>query len=265
MKNSRYNDTTKVIAIIQTGQPIESVLKKYGDFDAWFIKAMAIDKARTKTFRVYEKIEFPEMESIAGLIITGSAAMVTEQRNWSEYTINWLKQFLHRDIPVLGVCYGHQQLARLLGGTVDWNPQGRQMGQVNMRISPEAYKDRLLGSIIEQSENSKTRVIKLLATHQQAVIELPDDVTILGTTELDENHCFRYKNHIWGLQFHPEFTTDITAEYIRARAKDLVKEGLNPVQMIKDVEKLDSVEHRDKGSQLLRRFRDICFFEQDIL
>jgi len=246
---------TKIIAIIQTGQPVKAALEKYGNFDAWFIKAMNIDRNRTKTFHVYDKLTFPEIEDIAGLIITGSPAMLTQELDWSEKTIHWLKQFLDMKIPVLAVCYGHQQLAKLLGGTVDWNPNGRQMGQVNMRIKPEAQQDDLFSSIIDQSLQPQNKTLKFLATHQQAVIDLPDHITILGTTKLDPYHCFRYKNHIWGLQFHPEFTADISMDYIQARTADLVKEGLNPTQMIKGIENLEN------GKRLLQRFKDLCFHE----
>ncbi|MBL4659834.1 MAG: glutamine amidotransferase [Alcanivoracaceae bacterium] len=246
---------TKIIAIIQTGQPVKSALQKYGDFDAWFIKAMDIDRKKTKTFRVYDELVFPEIEDIAGLIITGSPAMLTQELDWSEITIHWLKRFLDLEIPVLGVCYGHQQLAKLLGGTVDWNPNGRQMGQVDMHLKPEAQQDDLFASTLKQSQQlqPQNNTLKFLATHQQSVINLPDHITILGTTELDPYHCFRYKNHIWGLQFHPEFTADICIDYIQARTADLVKEGLNPTQMIKNIENLEN------GKPLLQRFKELCF------
>ena len=247
---------TKIIAIIQTGQPVKSALENYGDFDAWFIKAMDIDKSHTKTYHVYDKLEFPEIENIAGLIITGSPAMLTQELDWSEKTIHWLKQFLEMEIPVLGVCYGHQQLAKLLGGTVDWNPNGRQMGQVDMQISSEAHQDHLFASLIEPPLQAQSNTLKFLATHQQAVIDLPGHITVLGTTKLDPYHCFRYKNHIWGLQFHPEFTANISKDYIHARTADLVKEGLNPLQMINDIENLEN------GKHLLQRFKDLCFHEK---
>jgi len=239
----------KKIAIIQTGQPIASVLKKYGDFDAWFIKHMQINKAMTQTYRVYESLKFPIIDNIAGIIITGSPAMVTDSLDWSEKTISWLKQFLTLNIPVLGVCYGHQQLAKLLGGTVDWNPSGRQIGQVQLQLTEAALSDKLMKSVINPSSNK----VNFLATHQQSVTSLPDDVTLLASTKLDPFHCFRYKDHIWGLQFHPEFNADITKDYVHARALDITAEGLNPLQI------LEKIEENNNGLLLLNRFKNICF------
>lgn len=238
----------KFIAIIQTGKAIPSALDKYGDFDQWFIKGMQTKPYQTKTYQVFEELVFPEVSELAGIIITGSSAMVTEERNWSEATINWLRPLLTKNIPILGVCYGHQLLAKLLDGVVNWNPNGRQIGQVNMSLTNEIHHDELFAGLTKQN----TRSLKFLATHQQSVITLPKSVTLLGKTQLDPNHCFRYKEHVWGLQFHPEFTPEIIKEYIHARYEDILYEGLNPKAL------LSPILNTPNGSLLLQRFKKIC-------
>lgn len=241
--------TSKFIAIIQTGQAIPSVLEKYGDFNEWFIQGMHIDKTLTKTYRVFEQLTFPKLENIAGIIVTGSGAMVTEKLDWSEATISWLKQLLDKDIPILGICYGHQLLAKALGGTVDWNPNGRQIGQVNVSLISGMQNDSLFTSLA----NSNSNCLKFIATHQQSVTHLPDSVTVLGSTSLDPNHAFRYESHIWGLQFHPEFTANIIKGYIQARSNDLINEGLNPKKL------MTRIKHITNGEALLQQFAKICF------
>ncbi|MCF6317831.1 MAG: glutamine amidotransferase [Proteobacteria bacterium] len=242
--------TNKFIAIIQTGQAIPSALEKYGDFNDWFIRGMGVDPSQTKTYRVFEQLNFPNIKNVAGIIITGSGSMVTEKLDWSEATINWLKQLLDKDIPILGVCYGHQLLANSLGGTVDWNPNGREIGQVDMHHTSDLRNDSLFANISDPNSSC----LKFIATHSQSVTQLPNNVTLLGSTNLDPNHVFRYKKHIWGLQFHPEFTADIIQNYIHARATDLVQEGLNPNKLIA------SIGNTSKGVLLLERFKRICLF-----
>ncbi len=241
---------TKFIAIIQTGQAIPSALEKYGDFNDWFIRGMDIDPSQTKTYRVFEQLDFPNIKNIAGIIVTGSGTMVTEELDWSKATINWLKPLLDKDIPILGICYGHQLLAKSLGGVVEWNPNGRETGQVEMHLTSNLRNDLLFANIAAPNSNC----LKLFATHQQSVTQLPSNVTLLGSTNLDPNHAFRYKKHIWGLQFHPEFTADIIKEYIHARATDLIQEGLNPTKLIA------SIENTSKGMLLLERFKRTCKF-----
>lgn len=237
----------KPIAIIQTGKPVDTALKKYGHFNQWFIKAMRIDESFTETYAVYEDLSFPDINNISGLIISGSPSMVTEKNHWSEKTIEYLTQFLDSTIPVLGVCYGHQLLAKLLGGTVDWNPLGRQMGQVSVDFNDEINNDRLFQPLLSQKQP-----LPFIATHQQAVTELPDEVTILGTTVLDKHHCFRYKKHMWGLQFHPEFNAAIIKDYISTRSSDLIKEGFDPKKMINEIGEIDH------GSTIMQSFKNLC-------
>jgi GMP synthase (glutamine-hydrolysing) len=243
--------TNKVIIIIQTGQAIPSALEKHGDFNDWFIKAMNIDRSQTKTFRVFDKLIFPKPDSnkIAGIIITGSASMVTQELEWSEKTIEWLKSFLHLDIPILGVCYGHQLLAKMLGGKVDWNPLGREIGRTSVQLDPHAQHDVLFKDLIKFDCQS----LDFYSTHLQSVIEPPYDVTLLGVTNLDPCHCFRYKNHIWGLQFHPEFNSEIISEYIHARSDELIIEGIDPNARIGEIN------CQTFGIELLKKFKDICF------
>ncbi len=239
----------KKIIILQTGQSIKQARKKYGDFDELFIKGLGIASSQTKVIHVYNNENFPNYEEIAGIIITGSPAMVTEGHSWCQKTQQWLKQFVNSSLPILGVCYGHQLLAKVLGGSVQWNSNGREIGQVEVLLTEDAYNDKLFADLV----NCSNSPIKLQATHQQAVTYLPEKVKILGQTQLDAHHCFCYNNHIWGMQFHPEFTPEIIKDYIKLRYDEVKKEGLNPDQLIAEVEDVNN------GATLLQKFAEMCF------
>lgn len=239
----------KTIAIIQTGQPIKSIYAKYGDFDQWINQSMQVDLHETNTFHIYNNTVFPDPNELLGIVISGSPAMVTEKCSWSEACKDWLRPILSMNIPILGICYGHQLLADLLGGKVNWNPLGREIGQVKLKFEPKAKQDILF----EKFNLSNINNNNYYATHQQSVIKLPPQATLLAKTDLDPYHCFRYKSHIWGLQFHPEFSANIIKEYIKVRASEISQEGLDPVQL------LNQVIENNNGTQLLTRFKEICF------
>ncbi len=233
---------------MQTGQSIQPARDKFGDFDELFIKSMGIDAKLCKTFRIYHKPELPKPKDLMGILITGSPSMVTECNPWCKMTQQWLQQFVTSSLPILGVCYGHQLLALMLGGEVAWNPKGREMGQIHLNLCEKAYQDKLFGPLLKPSVSE----LKLQASHQQAVIKLPPNTTLLGSTKLDANHCFCYQNHIWGFQFHPELTPEIISHYITIRQNDIKQEGLDPQALLNNIRPIDN------GIKLLQQFKKLC-------
>ncbi|MGD9265575.1 MAG: gamma-glutamyl-gamma-aminobutyrate hydrolase family protein, partial [Lysobacterales bacterium] len=122
----------KPILLIKTGGTIKEVRPVSGDFEDWFERDMEVENFLQVD--VYRRQELPAPGTVAGIVITGSAAMVSEKEDWSEYTAAWLREAVAREVPTLGVCYGHQLLAHALGGRAGPNPQGRQIGTVEAKL-----------------------------------------------------------------------------------------------------------------------------------
>lgn len=215
----------KPILLIKTGGTIEEVRPRSGDFEDWFTRDMEVDDFLQVDVYLYQ--ELPEPGAIAGVVITGSAAMVSDKEDWSEYTAGWLREAVALDIPTLGVCYGHQLLAHALGGRAGPNPNGRQIGTVETCLLEGAADDSLLGHL-PQSFAAQT-------THQEVVLEIPECAIRLATSPLDDNFAIRFADRAWGVQFHPEFTAPVMSEYIHYRSPDLISEGLDPEQLKKEV------------------------------
>ncbi len=178
----------------------------------------------------------PEPNKVAdefiGIVITGSAAMVTDQDLWLLSTQNWLANVAKHQIPTLGVCYGHQVLADLLGGKVVYNPKGRNMGMSEFCLSDAAAADALF--------NSHPRQMPTYASHMQSVTRLPQSATLLGACAKDEYHAFRAEDNIWGVQFHPEWNQPIMKSYIQSRQEALLNVGFNPKQMLEELAPCDA-------------------------
>jgi GMP synthase (glutamine-hydrolysing) len=164
--------------------------------------------------------DLPEPRGYAGVVVTGSAAMVSEREPWSEATASWLRGAVHAGTPVLGVCYGHQLLAHALGGRVDYNPRGREIGTVELELTPDAARDSLFRGLGPR--------MRVQATHRQSVLEPPPGAELLARTTLDPCAAFRVNAHAWGLQFHPEFSLAAIAAYLEARRDAIRAEGGDP-------------------------------------
>lgn len=197
------------LLIVQTGSTLPSLRARRGDFADWFRRGLGLAERHVETVRVDNGDPLPPHGSHAGVIVTGSAAMVSERSFWSETTADWLRGVVDAGIPLLGVCYGHQLIAHALGGRVDYHPTGREIGTVMIERLPAASGDLLLG-------DSPAR-FPAHASHQQSVLELPRGATILARSAHDPHHAVRFAANAWGLQFHPEFSVEIMQGYLRGR------------------------------------------------
>jgi GMP synthase (glutamine-hydrolysing) len=63
------------------------------------------------------------------------------------------------------------------------------------------------------------------ATHLQTVLRAPADATVLAQSAQDACHAFRWRDTVWGVQFHPEFSSAHMQGYVRARHEALAREG----------------------------------------
>ena len=56
----------------------------------------------------------PPPADCRAVVITGSHAMVTDNRPWSVKVANWIPMLVNYEVPFLGICYGHQLLAQAM-------------------------------------------------------------------------------------------------------------------------------------------------------
>ena len=215
----------KALYIVKTGSKLPSLAAKPGDFHDWFIGGMQAPDTTVKVVDVRRGDQLPNLDQIAGIVITGSSSMVTDHESWSETTAQWLQLAVQYTIPVLAVCYGHQLLAYALGGKVADNPAGIEVGTVDTILTAESQHDVLLKGL--------SSPLKVQASHKQSVSQLPHHALRLASSTLDSNHAFRIGENAWGLQFHPEFDAEITQHYIEYYRPALKTQGANPDQLIR--------------------------------
>ena len=228
------------ILLIKTGTTIASLLQQGEDFERWFLRGMGLQSGELTVCNVFSDEPLPALATVDGIVISCSPAFLTDFAPWNFVAAEFLRQANAEGIPVLGVCYGHQLLAWAFGGSVDFNPRGREIGSVSIELEAAAQDDLLFGGFPTS--------IDVQASHLQSVVQLPPGAQLLAGNDLDSNHGFRLGDRAWGVQFHPEFDADIIRAYIRERAAELVAEGLDPQAL------LDGVKETEIANSLLRRF-----------
>ena len=230
---------TPPVLILETGQPVAS-MRRHGGFPHWIRTAAGLPRDAAVVVDVEHGEPLPAREGFAGVIVTGSGAMVTERLDWSERAAEWLGDAAHQGLPLLGICYGHQLIAHALGGEVGWHPEGREMGTVEIERLDASDADPLFAGLPER--------FAAQATHLQSVLKVPDGATRLARSGHDPVHAYRWRQHVWGVQFHPEFSTTHMRGYVRARRDALRGEGLCPTSTERTV---SATPH---ARRVLRRF-----------
>jgi len=226
------------LLLIQTGEAPEPIRARLGGFAQWFRTSMRLQPGQVRSVRVDAGEKLPPARGFAGAVITGSGAMVTDRERWSEDAAAWLRGAMDVELPLFGVCYGHQLLAHALGGTVGWLPAGREIG--TQPIARNGRADPLLdGMPIEFPAHT---------THRQSVLETPRGAQVLARSALDPHQILRYGPNAISTQFHPEIGVRVMRAYLGDREEALSEEGLDVAAMRRDVKTTPD------ARALLRRF-----------
>lgn len=226
--------------ILKTGSTFEDVAAIRGDYEHWIARGLGVAEEDVLVVDAPREATFPAPETIDAMVVTGSAAMVTDREPWSVAAGELLREVVERRTPVLAICYGHQLLADALGGEVGDNPRGRQIGTIDLTLTAEGKRDPLLGALRSP--------IRFHVTHRQVVLRPPEGAVHLASAELDPHHAFRIGERTWGVQFHPEFDAAALVTYLARRADLIREEGGDPELLARRVEETPS------GDELLARF-----------
>jgi GMP synthase-like glutamine amidotransferase len=156
------------------------------------------------------------------LIIMGGPMSVNDPDPWVSIEIQAIEEAMRRAIPVLGICLGAQLIAKALGQPVTRNPV-KEIGWYPIHWRNEAAADPLFHSL----HSPET----LFHWHGET-FGLPEGSVWLAYSERCPHQAFRYGTNIYGLQFHPEVTPEMIADWSRqdqmcAEAREL-DSPLNP-------------------------------------
>lgn len=233
----------KSVLIIKLGDTLPDLAERKGDFEEWFITPFHEAALPTRVIDPRYGAVLPPPMDCAGILLTGSHSMVTDQEEWCRTTAAWLPEAVSSSVPLLGVCYGHQLLAEAMGGRVANHPQGMEMGSVEIRLEPAAKHDLLMQKL--------PTTLMVHASHTQSVISLPPDAVLLAANTWEAHHAFSVGECAWGIQFHPEFDADIMQTYLHAFKDYLTAEGQDVDHLLKQVEETPY------SGQVLERFAEI--------
>ena len=185
-----------------------------GDYDDMF-REMFRRWAPEVELRVYDvtKGEYPDATGACdGYLTTGSAFSVNDDVLWVRALETFVRKLFDEGRRFAGICFGHQMIARALGGTVEDSEGGWGVGAKETHFTAPV--------------SGLPPTVRLLVSHREQIGALPPDATILAGNAHCPASVISVGPHFLGIQGHPEFSP----EY--ARALMLTRQDRIPAEAI---------------------------------
>jgi GMP synthase-like glutamine amidotransferase len=192
------------IGILQADSVRPEFIDAHGDYPAMFrallATAGAVDGGPPVAFLDWDVKhgELPASTDAADAwLITGSRDSVYDDADWIRDLEAFVARLHAERRKLVGICFGHQLVARVLGGEARAADVGWAVGVHRSRLveRPPWLRDAADG-------------FALLSSHKDQVTRLPDGATLLATNETCPIAAFTVGDHILCIQGHPEFVPD---------------------------------------------------------
>lgn len=193
------------IGILETGHVPADLVARHGTYPDMMARRLAPFGFTTRTWSVVEGT-FPDSAAQAeGWLIPGSRHGVYDDLPWIAPLEQLIREIVAADLPLVGICFGHQVIARALGGRVEKFEGGWAIGPIRY-----AFPDGIR---------------QLHAWHQDQVITPPEGAQTCASNEFCAHAALLYPGKAYTVQPHPEFDDAYTQALITHRGPGVVPDA----------------------------------------
>ena len=196
------------ITIIETGlapEPIRDQHPSYPDMFETLISS-ADDGFVYETISPARGERLPDPATRDAILITGSAAGVYEDHHWMQPLFDFIRRAANNKTPQVGICFGHQAIAKALGARVEKADAGWGLGlhTYDVHHAP-GWMDPI-------------ETFALGVSHQDQVLSLPDGANVIAASDFTPFAALDYPGSAaMSFQGHPEFDTEFFEALYRVR------------------------------------------------
>ena len=194
------------IGLLQAGHLPDEMQAELGDYDAQYKRLLKDEGLEMTTWPIVDGV-FPDSVNDAdGWLISGSRHGAYDDLPWIPRLEDFIREIYAAEIPLVGICFGHQITAQALGGKVEKFSGGWNVGR-------HEY---------DWNDNK----IALNAWHQDQVVQKPHGAEVVARAPNCQYAALLYPGGAFTLQAHPEFDARDMDMLLTHRAPGVVPDPL---------------------------------------
>lgn len=158
----------------------------------------------------------PPFERFDTLIVMGGPMGLYEMDKYPHLVVGsrLVREAINRDMRILGICLGAQLVAYCLGARV-YKGSEKEIGWCSIELTGDGLRDPLMRKLaIHPRVGDFWKRFDIFQWHSDT-FELPLGAVLLASSELYKNQAFRYRNNVYGFQFHIEVTKKMLLEWFK--------------------------------------------------
>jgi GMP synthase (glutamine-hydrolysing) len=164
----------------------------------------ALDRRKITTF-YHDPGDPMSLDGHQAIVVLGGPMSANDPLPWLREELQLIEKALKLGAPLLGICLGAQLIAKALGARVYPNGQ-LEIGWAPVYFSEAGKKDLVFSGL----ESPST----FFHWHGET-FDLPAGAEWLAWSDKCRHQAFRYGSKVYGLQFHPEVTAEMAADWCR--------------------------------------------------
>lgn len=197
------------IGILQCDDVMQELQPEFGNYPAMFenLFGEVVVDWQWVVYRAIDGQLPTSVDDCDGYITTGSRYGVNDGDEWIKQLEAFVATLAVQGKKYVGICFGHQLLAKALTGQVELSERGWGVGMSFNQLDQQ-----------KQWMQPYQTSLDLVVSHQDQISLLPAGVEVLASSRFCPYYMIQYGNHMMSVQGHPEFSRDYSSALIEQRA-----------------------------------------------